>query len=126
MQKQNGYWWAISVRQDHDRPEIINVGSYSLGQVAIRIGDSDLFDLVEFELLQHVDTSAWPQKGAVDPETVREGYWWALDPDEGHQIVLVDKGGSVQDFNGDFERSLDEFEFLMPIDTTTCRRKATS
>ncbi|WP_095780060.1 hypothetical protein [Mesorhizobium sp. WSM3868] len=105
MQTQNGYWWATSIRQDDDRPEIIDVGSYPFGQMANRIGDSDPFDLVEFELLQHVDTSAWPQTSAVGLETVHEGYWWALDPDGGRQIVMVGKDGSVQDFNGDFERS---------------------
>ncbi|RVD64207.1 hypothetical protein [Mesorhizobium sp. M7A.F.Ca.ET.027.03.2.1] len=119
MQTQNGYWWAISIRQDDGRPEIIDVGTYSFGQMANRIGDSDPFDLFEFELLQHVDTSAWPQTGKVDPGAVSEGYWWAVDPaEEAHQIVLVGKDGAVQDFNGDFGSSLDAFEFLMPIDTS--------
>ncbi|RVC81482.1 hypothetical protein EN745_09635 [Mesorhizobium sp. M4A.F.Ca.ET.022.05.2.1] len=82
MKTQNGYWWAISIRQEDDRPEIIDVGSYSFGQMATRAGDADPFDLIEFELLQHLDTSRWPTHGAVDPATVREGYWWALDPEE--------------------------------------------
>ncbi|WP_192182189.1 hypothetical protein [Mesorhizobium amorphae] len=116
MRTQNGYWWAISIRQDDDRPEIIDVGSYSFGQMA-RVGDSDPFDLIEFELLQHLDTTRWPTEGAVDPATVHEGYWWALDPEEeAHQIVFVGKDLVVRDFNGDFERSLDEFEFVMPLD----------
>lgn len=123
MQTQNGYWWAISIRQEDDRPEIINVVSYSFGQMATRVGDSDPFDLIEFELLQPLDSSLWPTEGAVDSATVHEGYWWALDPDEeAHQIVFVGKDGAVRDFNGDFERNVDEFEFLMPLDLIPAAR----
>ncbi|MER9603438.1 hypothetical protein [Mesorhizobium sp. M0243] len=118
MQTQNGYWWAVSIRQENDRPEIIDVETYSFGQMATRIGDPDPFNLIEFDLLQRVDTDRLPTTGSVDREAVQEGYWWALDPAEGHQIVLIGKGMIVQDFNGDFDRSLDEFEFLMPIDTS--------
>ncbi|ESY71707.1 hypothetical protein NKJ90_23495 [Mesorhizobium sp. M0051] len=117
MRIQSGYWWAISIRQEDDRPEIIDVGSYSFGQMANRVGDADPFDLIEFELLQWLDASLWPTEGAVDPSTVREGYWWALDPAENaYQIVLVGKDRAVRTFNGDFDSCLDEFEFLMPLD----------
>lgn len=84
MRIQSGYWWAISIRQEDDRPEIIDVGSYSFGQMANRVGDADPFDLIEFELLQWLDASLWPMEGAVDPSTVREGYWWALDRQRTH------------------------------------------
>ncbi|MER9690091.1 hypothetical protein [Mesorhizobium sp. M0139] len=85
--------------------------------MANRVGDADPFDLIEFELLQWLDASLWPTEGAVDPSTVREGYWWALDPAENaYQIVLVGKDRAVRTFNGDFDSCLDEFEFLMPLD----------
>ncbi|TIL23664.1 MAG: hypothetical protein E5Y88_22315 [Mesorhizobium sp.] len=128
MQKrEDGYWWAIGLHPESDgEPEIIDV----LGLEATRLGDSWLYHVGEFVLLQRVDTSRWPQKGklteeelldenyAVDPAKVHEGYWWALDClEESPQIILVGKN-SVQAFAGDIDRSLDEFEFLMPIDTS--------
>lgn len=118
MRRRDGYWWAISIRQEDDRPEIINVDTYSFGQMATRIGDSDPFDLMEFDFIHPVDTSRWPKACRVDQATVHEGYWWVLEPGDGHQIVLVGKDGYVRDFNGDLESRVDNFEFLMPIDTS--------
>lgn len=113
MQTQNGYWWAINSQQEDDRPEIIEIS----GEMATRASDSWPYGIFDFELIQHIDTCPWPQESSVDPATVREGYWWAFDPEEdAHQIVLVCEHGCVQDFNGDIDRGVDDFKFLMPID----------
>ncbi|MER8921686.1 hypothetical protein [Mesorhizobium sp. M0802] len=112
---QNGYWWAINLQKEGDRPEIIEIS----GQMATRISDSWPYGIFDFKLIQHIDTGPWPQEGTVDPAKVREGYWWAFDPhEEAHQIVLVFERGSVQDFNGDIDRFVADYEFLMPIDTS--------
>lgn len=115
MRTQNGYWWAISIQQQDGRPEIIDVN----GDIATRVSDSWHYNIIEFDLLQLVDTSHWPKDGSVDRKTVYEGYWWAFDPtEEVHTIVLVGEHHAVQDFDGDIARSLEDFDFRMPIDTS--------
>ncbi|MFK0689549.1 hypothetical protein ACFX5Q_15265 [Mesorhizobium sp. IMUNJ 23033] len=126
MQRQNGYWWAISLHQEDDGlPEIIDVH----GQEAARMGDDWPYHIGEFDMLQHVDTSGWPQKGklteeelldpdyAVDPATVHEGYWWAIHSED-FQPLIVRVGKDAVVYRLDCEDDLNNFEFLMPIDTS--------
>jgi hypothetical protein len=125
--QEDGYWWATSLRlKDDGEPEIIDV----YGQEATRISDSWPYHVDEFLLLQRVDTSRWPQKGKrteeelldenheVDPVKIHEGYWWAISIEDLQPLIVrVRKDKAVQGFNGDLDHSLDEFEFLVPIDT---------
>ncbi|ODA96605.1 hypothetical protein BFX40_29695 [Mesorhizobium sp. SEMIA 3007] len=81
----------------------------------------------EFELLQHIDTSAWPQKGklterelldenyAVDPAAVRPGYWWVIHHEDLLPLIVLVGKDAVYRIDG--EDGLNDFEFLMPIDT---------
>ena len=127
MQTKNGYWWAVSFHPEDDgQPEIIDVN----GQGASRMGDDWPYHVGEFDLLQRVDTSRWPQKGklteeelldpdySVDPATVQEGYWWAIHSEDFQPLIVrVGKDAVVCRLEG--EDRLDDFEFLMPIDTST-------
>jgi hypothetical protein len=126
--QEDGYWWATSLRlEDDGEPEIIDV----YGQGATRMSDSWPYQVGEFLLLERVDTSRWPQKGKrteeelpdenyeVDPVTIHEGYWWAISFEDLQPLVVrVGKDKAVQDFNGDIEQSLNQFEFLVSIDTS--------
>lgn len=128
MRTQNGYWWAISIRQEDDRPEIIYVGSYEGGQLATRMNDDWPYDLIEFDLLMPIDTRAWPQKGklteqdlldenyAVDPASVHDGYWWAIGHEDIRPLIVRIENDTVYRIDG--EDGLNDFEFLMPIDTS--------
>ncbi|WP_189562456.1 hypothetical protein, partial [Mesorhizobium sp. M2A.F.Ca.ET.037.01.1.1] len=127
-----GYWWAISIHPDDSgEPEIV----YVHGNEVTRLTDDWPYHVGEFDLLQHIDTKAWPQKGkltyeqlldenyAVNPATVHEGYWWAINyEDMEPTIVLIGKDAV---YRVDAEVRLDEFEFLMPIDTSGWPKEAT-
>ncbi|MBB6407755.1 hypothetical protein [Mesorhizobium sangaii] len=94
------------------------------------MGDDWPYHVGEFELLQRVDTSRWPQRGKlteeelldpdyrVDPTTVHEGYWWAIHSEE-FQPLVVRIGTDAVVYRLDGEDSLNDFEFLMPIDTSS-------
>ena len=125
MQLQDGYWWAIRLHPlDDGKPEII----VRTGKEASRMGDDWPYHVGEFDLLQRVDTSRWPQKGKlaeeelldpdyrVDPATVHEGYWWAIHAED-FQPLIVRVGKDVV-YRLDCEDMLDNFEFLMSIDTS--------
>jgi hypothetical protein len=127
MQKQkDGFWWAINILQEEDQPEIIDVNSFE----ASRMSDDWPYRVGEFVLLKCVDTSRWPQKGklpeeelldenyAVDPATVHEGYWWAIHSEDFEPLIVrVGKDAVVYRLYG-VEDRLNDFEFLMPIDTS--------
>jgi hypothetical protein len=127
MQTQNGYWWA-RILSDNDQPEIIYVGSYGGGQMATRMGDDWPYDLIECDLLLPIDTNAWPQKGklterellnedyAVDPATISEGYWWAVNSEDFQPLIV--RVGKDAVYRLDCEDDINNFEFLMPIDTS--------
>ncbi|MER9392203.1 hypothetical protein [Mesorhizobium sp. M0592] len=123
---QSGYWWAISLHpEDNGQPEIIDVH----GKEASRLGDDWPYHIGEFDMLQNIDTRGWPQRGklteeelldpeyAVDPATIHEGYWWAVHSEDFLPLIVqVGKSGLVYRIDG--EDMLNDFEFLMPIDTS--------
>ncbi|RWI94652.1 MAG: hypothetical protein E5X33_30980 [Mesorhizobium sp.] len=127
MRTQDGYWWARILSGD-DKPEIIYVGSYGGEQLATRMGDDWHYDLIECELVMPINTSAWPQKGklteqelldenyAVDPTTVHDGYWWAISYEDPLPLIVRIERDSVYRIDG--EDGLNDFEFLMSIDTS--------
>ncbi|WP_156936433.1 hypothetical protein [Mesorhizobium sp. LNJC394B00] len=122
MQTSDGYWWASHLHEDR-KPEIIDVH----GLAASRMTDDWPYHVAEFELLQHIDTSAWPQKGklterelldenyAVDPAAVRAGYWWVIHHEDLLPLIVLVGKDAVYRIDG--EDGLNDFEFLMPIDT---------
>lgn len=124
MRTQDGYWWAISIRQEDGRPEIIDVH----GKEASRMDDDWPYHVGEFDLLQRVDTSHWPQRGklteeelldpdyTVDPATVYAGYWWAIHSEDFQPLIV--RVGKDAVYRLDCEDDLNNFEFLMPIDTS--------
>ncbi|ESY20712.1 hypothetical protein [Mesorhizobium sp. LNJC394B00] len=122
--QQNGYWWASSFHPlDDGEPEII----YVHGPEASRLGDDFPHHVGEFDLLHRVDTDRWPQKGkltekelldenyAVDPATVPDGYWWAIHCEDFEPLIVRVEQDTV--YRMDCEDTLNNFEFLMRIDT---------
>lgn len=118
----DGYWWTINVVRGDDGPEIIRVfelPGYGIGdRVADCLGEADPCDLVEFEPLGPVDTTAWPKlRDADSPSQVLPGYHWAT-YDDGNtepEIVKVDENGEVQRLGRAGVRTLEEFVFIRII-----------
>ncbi|WP_176478499.1 hypothetical protein [Mesorhizobium sp. WSM3876] len=63
--------------------------------------------LTEHELLDENYT--------VDPNTVADGYWWAINAEDFEPLIVRVEAGAVY---RDCEDTFDNFEFLMPIDTS--------
>ncbi|TIU90557.1 MAG: hypothetical protein E5V74_00200 [Mesorhizobium sp.] len=132
MQVQSGYWWA-RIFSDSAEPEIIYIGNFEGEQIATRMGDDWPYNLIECDLLMPIDTSIWPQKGkliedelldehyTVDPTTIADGYWWAIIAEDFQPLIVRVERGAV--YRLDCEDSFDNFEFMMPIDTTAWPRE---
>jgi hypothetical protein len=128
----DGYWWAISIHQEDDEPEIIDVRGSGANRL---LGQAEPYELVEFIPLKPIDTTGWPterklaedenldEDREVDPDTVVEGYWWAFHFMEDEPEIIrvgVDKYGSKGAYRADSdgEEELALFDFVMKIDTS--------
>ena len=80
-----GYWWALSVRDGDETPEVIHVG----GRGADRLtGEADPYDIREFLPLAPIDTKGWPGEGSPALKDVGPGYYWAFVGDEDVPEIL--------------------------------------
>ena len=133
----DGYWWAISISQDDDEPEIIDVRGSGANRL---LGEAEPYELIEFIPLKPIDTTGWPTERTlaedeyldedreVDPATVEAGYWWVFHfMEDEPEIVRVgeDELGTKVAFRFDSDEGeqLASFEFVMKIDTSDWPRE---